>query len=115
MCWNICGALGAKVASPKVYRKAERRLKRLQRRVSRAQKTGHHQQKARKRLARQHQRVRHQRNNFLHKLSLSIIQQHDTICIEDLNVQGVVKTKRAKSFADAAVGSFARMLDDKAQ
>lgn len=105
---------GEKVVPPKFYRKAERKLKRLQRRVSRCAKTSHNRSKARKELARQHQRVRNQRNDFLHKLSISLIRQFDTLCIEDLNIKGLARTKLAKSFSDAALGSFVRMLDHKA-
>lgn len=105
---------GKKVTSPKFYRKAERKLKRLQRRVSRCAKTSRNRSKARKQLARQHQRVRHQRNDFLHKLSICLIRQFDTLCIEDLNVKGLARTKLAKSFNDAALGAFIRMLDYKA-
>ncbi len=105
---------GEKVAPPKFYRRAERKLKRLQQRVSRCAKTSRNRSKARKQLARQHQRVRNQRNDFLHKLSIDLIRQFDTLCIEDLNMKGLVRTKLAKSFSDAALGSFVRMLEYKA-
>ena len=39
----------------------------------------------------------------------------DTLCIEDLNIKGLARTKLAKSFSDAALGSFVRMLDYKAE
>jgi putative transposase len=105
---------GDKVKPPKFYRKAERKLKRLGRQFSRCQKQSRRRTKAKQRLARYHRRISNQRADFLHKLSHSFATRHDTICIEDLNLKGLVKTKLAKSFSDAALGSFVRMLDYKA-
>jgi putative transposase len=105
---------GEKVAPPKFYRRGERKLKRLQRRLSRMQKGSANRQKARKRLAKAHQRIRNQRTDWLHKRALGIIRQFDTVCIETLNIKGLAKTKLAKSFSDAALGTFMQMLDHKA-
>jgi putative transposase len=105
---------GAKVTPPKFYRRGERALKRAQRRLSRAQKGSKNRQKARKHLANVHQRIRNKRTDWLHKQALGLIRQFDTVCIEDLNVKGLVRTKLAKSFSDAALGSFIQMLQDKA-
>jgi putative transposase len=38
---------------------------------------------------------------------------YDTLCIEDLNLQGLVRTKLGKSFSDAAISTFLRMLEYK--
>ena len=105
---------GEKVDAPCFYRRAERKLKRLQRRVSRCAKGSTSRKRTRLALARQHQKVRNQRNDFLHKLSTKLVREHDTICIEDLNVKGLARTKLAKSFNDAALGTFLRMLEYKA-
>ena len=101
---------GEKVAAPRFYRRSERKLNRLHRQMSRCRKGSRNRGKARKRLARGHAKVRNQRNDWLHKLSLGIVSRHDTVCIEDLNIRGLVRTKLAKSFSDAAHGIFARML-----
>jgi putative transposase len=104
---------GEKVKPPKFYRRAERKLRRLQRQMSRSQKGSRTRSKRRRRLARACERVRNQRNDFLHKLSTSLVARYDLLCIEDLNLKGLAKTKLAKSFSDAALGSFLRMLDYK--
>jgi putative transposase len=101
---------GRKIAPPRFYRKQERKLKRLQRRVSRCRKGSRNRRKARRRLAVAAARVRNRRNNWLHQRSRAIVRDHDTVCIEDLNLKGLARTKLAKSFSDAAHGSFARML-----
>ena len=106
---------GEKVTPPKFYRKAEKKMARLQRQVSRCQKQSNRRQKAKARLARFHARVTNQRKDFLHNLSARIVREFDTLCIEDLNLNGLVKTKLAKSFSDAALGEFLQQLQYKAQ
>jgi len=106
---------GQKVAPPKFYRRGEKKLKKLARKLSRAQKGSTSRQKAKRKLAKAHQRVRNQRADWLHKLALEIIRQFDTVCIEDLNVQGLARTKLAKSFTDAAVSTFVQLLGQKAE
>ena len=104
---------GDKVKPPKFYRKSERKLKRLQRQLSRCQKISRNRAKAKRRVAIYHARVRNQRNDWLHKLSAKLVRLYDTICVEDLNIKGLVKTKLAKSFSDAAISFFLRMLEYK--
>ena len=106
---------GEKVAPPRFYRKSERKLARLQRQVSRCQKQSKRRQTAKARLARFHARVANRRRDWLHHLSARFVREHDTICIEDLNLKGLTKTKLAKSFTDAALGEFLRQLEYKAQ
>ena len=105
---------GAKAAPPKFYRRGERKLKRAQRRLSRAQKGSTNRKKAKRQVARVHQRIRNQRADWLHKHALEIIPHFDTVCIEDLNVRGLARTKLAKSFSDAALSTFMQILQDKA-
>jgi putative transposase len=106
---------GIKVKPPKFYRRGERKLKQLHRSLSRKQRGSNNRWKAVKRLARAYKRTRNQRADWLHKQSLSVIRQFDTVCIETLNIRGLVKTKLAKSFSDAAIRSFMKMLNDKAE
>jgi putative transposase len=101
------------VLTPKFYRKATNKIRRAQKAVSRRKKGSKRREKARKRLARAHQKARDQRQDFLHKLSTDLVNRHDAICIEDLNVEGLARTKLAKSFADAAMGEFRRQLEYK--
>jgi putative transposase len=105
---------GQKTAPPKFYRRGERKLKRAQRRLSRAQKGSNNRKKAKRQVARVHQRIRNQRADWLHKQALGIIRHFDTVCIETLNVKGLMRTKLAKSFSDAALSTFMQMLNHKA-
>lgn len=106
---------GKKVKPPKFHRKAGRRIKRANRSLSRKQKGSKNRLKARKRLAKIHTKVSNQRKDWLHRHALGIIRRFDVVCIEDLNLKGLVKTKLAKSFSDAALSTFMQMLKDKAE
>jgi putative transposase len=107
---------GDKTPPPHFYRKQQRKLKRAQRAHSRKKKHSKNQGKARKRLAMLHAHIRNQRNDWLHKRSREIADKHDLICIEDLAVFALVKTKlrgHSKSWHDAAWGIFRRQLEYK--
>lgn len=106
---------GEKVEPPKFFRKGQKKLKKLQQAVSRCPKGSQNRKKAKAKVARQHCKTRNKRNDFLHKLSKGLMERYDTFCIEDLNLKGLVKTKLAKSFSDASLGTFLRMLEYKAQ
>jgi len=107
---------GTKVAPPKFYRRGQRRLTRLQRQLSRCQRASRSRAKAKARVARHHHRTANRRSDFLHKLSRGLVARHDTLCVEDLNLSALVRTKlrgHSKSWSDAAAGAFLRMLDYK--
>jgi putative transposase len=105
---------GTRIAPPKFYRKAERKLRKTQREISRKQKGSKNRDKARKRLTKVHAKVRNQRQDFLHKLTTNLVTRYDGLCIEDLSLKGMAKTKLSKSVLDAALGEFRRQVEYKA-
>lgn len=105
---------GSRIPAPKNYRCAERKLRRLQRHLSRCQRNSKNREKARIKVARQHQRVANKRHDFLHKLTSSLVLQHDAICIEDLAVSGLGKTNLSKGVYDAGWGLLRFFLTYKA-
>jgi putative transposase len=105
---------GERIEAPKFFRKSQRKLRRAQRQLSRRKKGSQNRSKAKNKVARVHRKISNQRQDFLHKLSTRLVKNHDGICIENLNLKGLVKTKLGKSFNDAAHGEFRRQLEYKA-
>lgn len=100
-----------KVAAPKYYRRAERKLARLQKDLSRKQKGSRNWEKARLSLARQHSVVAAQRLDCNRKIASKLASENQAVSFEALNLRGLIKTKLGKSFADAGVGQLVACVD----
>src|SRR5262249_4455448 len=106
---------GKRTPAPKFDRTAQRRLKRAQRHERRCVTGSKRHAKAKARVTRIHQQVANRRKDFLHQLTTDLVSKHEAICIEDLNLKGLTRTKLAKSFTDAALGEFRRQITYKAE
>jgi len=107
---------GRTFENPKHLRRTTSKLKVLSRQHSNKRKGSNNRERARRSLARMHERVANQRKDFLHKVShqLADESQVGTICIEDLNVKGMLKNhKLAGAISDCSWREFFRQLEYK--
>nr|DAF01892.1 MAG TPA: endonuclease [Caudoviricetes sp.] len=104
-----------KIANPRILENLENKYRKLAKAVSRKRFNSNNRNKARIKLARFHEKISNIRRDFIHKLSSSLIRSYDIICIENLNIKGLIKSKLAKSFQDVSLSEFIRMLEYKAK
>ena len=105
---------GTVIPNPHTLVTDEQRLKRAQKALSRKAKGSKRRAKARERVARIHNRIANRRSDTLHKLTTMLAQTYSDICIEDLNVAGMVKNHHlAKAVSDASFFELRRLLEYK--
>lgn len=107
---------GSHYPVPRVYRKYEKKLRRLNQSLSRKVKGSSNRAKDRVKVAKCHQKIKNIRKDWLHKLTTNIVKNNDVIAIEDLNVRGMIRNKHlSKSISDASFGEFRRQIEYKSQ
>ena len=104
------------IENPKYLRKSEQKLRKLQKDLSRCQKGSKNRNKARIKLAKLYKKINDQKQYYLHSVSNSLINENQVICMEDLNVKGMLKNhKLAESIQEMNFGEFKRILEYKAK
>ena len=99
---------------PRYFRESEDRLAKAQRKLSRMEKGSNNYLRQKEKVAKIHAVIKHQRRDFLHKLSSRLVCRYDVICIEDLDMHAMAQTLNlGKSVSDNGWGTFVRMLEYK--
>ena len=99
---------GDEVSVPKFYRRHAQKLKKAQQKVCRRVKGSRNRAKAVAAVAKVHERISNLRSNFAHQLTHGLVEKYPALCLEDLSIKGLAKTKLAKSMLDAAFGETVR-------
>lgn len=106
---------GQRVPNPHHLRSAERKLAFASRILSRRKEGSNRWKRQCLRVARIHARIVDSRKDHLDKFTMDMVRRFDEICIEDLNLRGMVRNRGlAKSVSDASIGMAVRMLEYKA-
>jgi len=125
---------GTFIESPRYYRKAEKILAKRQQAVSRKKRGSHRRAKAGKLVGKAHRKIANQRRDFHHKQAKKLVEQHQTIVFEELEITNVsrrakpkqdengnylpngaaAKSGLNKSILDAGWGQFQRIVSHKA-
>jgi putative transposase len=97
------------------FKKSEyKKIKKLQRQLSKKVKGSNNRNKARIKLAKVYKTITDCKSNYLHKISNILIDENQVICMEDLNVKGMLKNhKLADSISEMNFREFRRILQYK--
>jgi len=107
---------GTEYQTQKFYRKSQKKLAKRQRHLSKKAKQGSNRRKARKSVAKTQRHIRNQRRTQLNNWSKEITNRFDIICVEDLNIAGMIQNRNlAKAIQDQGWSEFMRQLEYKSK
>jgi transposase, IS605 OrfB family, central region len=97
------------------FKKQENKIVKLQRQLSKKQKGSNNRNKQRVRIAKAFERLTNQKNAYIHSVVNELLTYYDTVFMEDLNVQGMLKNhKLAKAIQEVGFYRFKSVLQSKA-
>lgn len=106
---------GEKFEAPD-YKKLNRKIARLQRRLSRQKRGSNRREVTRLKIAKLKLKIKNIRKDFLHKLSSKLVRENQTVCLEDLNVKGMLKNRRlSRAISEQGWSMFRQMCEAKSK
>lgn len=106
---------GKKYENPKIIRKYEKKLAKLQRKLAHKEKWSNNYYKQKKKIALCHEKIRNTRKDHLHRVSHKIISENQVIVSENLQIKNMVRNHHlAKSISDVSWYELTRQLEYKA-
>ena len=101
---------GQTFESPQHLRASLKKMARLQREVSRKQRESNNRRKAVRRVAKLHRRIADQRRDFHFKTARAVLERHDVVAVEDLNLDGM-KRLWGRKVSDLGFHQFVGILE----
>ena len=93
-----------------------KKLRRLNRQLARREKGSNGWLKTKAKLNKLHAQIKNRRLDAAHKLTTEIAQTYKVICVENLNVSGMVKNRYlSRAISDVGWGELVRQLEYKAK
>lgn len=106
---------GKRYPNLKFQKKYQSKLSKLQKHFARKQKGSNRKEKLRIKIAKLHEKITNSREDMQHKLSSSLLNKYDVICLETLAVKNMMQThKLAYAIADVSWNSMIQKLEYKA-
>ena len=97
------------------FKKEENQIKKLQRQLSKKVKGSNNRKKAQVRIAKLFERITNKKDAYIHYVTNELLTYFDTIFMEDLNVQGMLRNHHlAKAIQEVGFYKFKETLVNKA-
>ena len=119
---------GTTIKRERFFKAEEDNLAKAQRKLAKQKMGSRERKRAKKVVSKIHDRITNKRNNFTHQISRRIANKYGTICIEDLNIKGMMEKPTLKigdkdisakpthrSISDVAWNQFVNQLIYKAE
>lgn len=96
------------------FKKQEKKIAKLQRQLSRKVKGSNNREKQRVKIAKSFERLTNQKEAYIHEVVNELLTNYDTLFMEDLNVQGMMKNRHlAKAIQEVGFYKFKQVLTNK--